>query len=187
MKMFGMFRVVFLCLITLTGCSTQLKVEQTDSKSGYFPTDRRAKVVLSKSFDLDRRKALVLVSDSEFAHGQMTEIGYFDHVITFADLEKQLIANKLTDKVATLRDRIGIHNAARNYKPFLWFRYRSTGTGVDRYAQYVLTDPLTMEDLLVVETPLSFWVGNVNDQNNWYPMYNALIDYIKENSKTFRK
>ena len=69
----------------------------------------------------------------------------------------------------------------------MWFHGKMHGSGTERYSQFILTDPVTLDDLLVVETHLDFlWTG-VNDQNNWYPMFNALIDYIKQNSKGYGK
>lgn len=140
----------------------------------------------SKSFNLDERKSLVLVPNSEFEKNQLKNIGYFDEVITFEDLESLIVKNNLSDKVPSIRDRIGVNNAAKHYKPFMWFRFDIRGTGNQQYAQFMLTDPLTLEDCFVAETHLDrIWSG-VNDQYNWYPMFNALIDYIKENSSTYK-
>lgn len=86
----------------------------------------------------------------------------------------------------SVKDKIGINNAAKHYKPFLWFRLDSHGSGTKEYVQFLLTDPLTLEDYFITETHLDrIWSG-VNDQNNWYPMYNSFIAYIKENSKTYK-
>src|SRR4030067_868418 len=107
--------------------------------------------------------------------------------MTFDDLEKRIIAANLATKVPTVADRIGLSNAAKKYKPFMWLRFDTRGGGRDKYSQLVLTDPLTMEDYFITETYLDyFWTG-VNDQNNWYPMFNSLVDYIKKNSKTYKK
>ncbi len=171
--------------LALSACSS-LKIVEIDPNTGYFPTKNKATIVTKKSFDLDERKSLILVSNSEFEQKQMENIGYFDEVITFEDLESLIVKNNLGDKIPSVKDRIGINNAAKHYKPFMWFRFDTRGTGNQQYAQFILTDPLTLEDYFVTETHLDkMWVG-VNDQYNWYPMFNSLIDYIKENSKTYK-
>lgn len=172
--------------VICTACSS-MKVTEVDPKTGYFPSSSKATIITSKTIDLDAHKALVVVENSEFLLGQLRNIGYFGDVITVEELETRIIKAGLTDKVQSLRDKIGLNNAAKNYKPFLWLRYDSRGTGNSEYAQFILTDPITLEDYFVTETHLDrVWAG-VNDQNNWYPMFNALIDYITQNSKTYRK
>jgi hypothetical protein len=183
-----MFRNLLTAIAVLSlGACTTAKVVQLDPATGYFPSMTKANLIVNKPVNLDAQKALVLVPNGEFSKGQMQNIGYFTEVMNFDDLEKAIIQNKLTDKVPTVKERIGINNAARNYRPFLWFHLNIKTDNGNRLAQYILTDALTMEDYMVAETKLDFvWTG-VNDQNNWYPMYNSLIDYIKANSKTYRK
>lgn len=176
--------VVLMSLVL--GACTSLKVTQLDEKTGYFPTNSKAKVVTNKPMDIDARKGLILVPNSEFEKEQIQNIGYFDEVITFDELATKIVQNDLGDKVPALEEKIGVHNAAKYYKPFLWFRVDSRGSGLQQYVQFILTDPLTLEDYFVTETHLDrLWKG-VNDQFNWYPMFNAFIDYIKANSKTYK-
>jgi len=179
------FFVAVLAALLLSACSA-FKVVDLDS-TGHFPTQTTAKVVLSKPVDLDSRKALILVPPSDFEKGLVGKIGYFDEVMTFEDLEKKVVAANMGDRIPSVRDRIGINNAAKHLKPFLWLKFERKGTGNDRYARYTLIDAKTMEDYFAAETHLDYvWTG-VNDQHNWYPMFNALIDYIRENSKTYRR
>lgn len=177
--------LILIFALTLGAC-TSLKVVELDPVTGYFPTENKAVVVTNKPFDLDARKSLLLVSNSEFEKNQIKNIGYFDEVINFKELEALIVKNNLGDKVSSVKDRIGLNNAAKYYKPFLWFRIDTRGTGNEQYVQFIITDPLTLEDYFVTETHLDrVWAG-VNDQNNWYPMFNSLIDYIKANSKTYK-
>mgnify|MGYP001203456763 FL=1 len=177
--------IIILCFFVLGGCSS-FKVAKVDPETGYFPSKTKATVVVNKPLDLDQRNSLILVANSDFQENQIRNINYFKDVITFEDLETIIVKNDLGDKVPSLEDRIGVHNAAKYYKPFLWFRFDIRGKGRDMYAKFILTDPLTLEDYFVTETHLDrFWKG-VNDQNNWYPMFNSFIDYIKENSKTYK-
>jgi hypothetical protein len=178
------YNFMFVCVV-LCGCSS-LKVAKVDPKSGYFPSKTKATIVVNKPLDLDQRNSLILEANSEFQENQIKNINYFKEVITFEDLEAIIVKNDLGTKVPSIKDRIGINNAAKHYKPFLWFRFDTRGSGNDEYAQFILTDPLTLEDYFITETHLDRICSGVNDQSNWYPMYNSLIDYIKEHSKTYK-
>ena len=183
-----MYRQILLgaVLLCFAGCSS-MKVVPLDQKTGRFPSDTKATVATSKPFDLDSRKALILVPTSEFVVGQVRNIGYFTEVMTVDDLEKVIVQKNLADKVPSVHDAIGLSNAAKNYQPFLWLHLKTRGTGTQTFAQFILTDPVNLDDLLVVETHLDYIWSGVNDQNNWYPMFNALIDYIQANSKTYHR
>jgi hypothetical protein len=180
------FLSVIILALSLGACSS-MKVADVDSKTGYFPTTTKANVLTSKSIDLDSRKSLLLIPNDEFVKGQIANIKYFDEIMTFVDLEKKIVHANLTDKVQSVSDRIGVSNAAKHYKNFLWFRFEKKGEAKDRRGQFILTDAKTMEDYFVAETKFDYVWSGVNDQNNWYPMFNALIDYIKQNSRTYRK
>lgn len=173
-------------IVLVAGC-TSLKVVEVNPNTGYFPAQKKAAVVKSVKTDLDARKALVLVANSPFEEGMVKNIGYFDEVITFQELETRIVKANLTDKIPSLRGNIEISNAAKQYKDFLWFRYNVRGSGNQRHAQFILTDPVTLDDWFITETHLDYVWAGVNDQNNWYPMMNAFIDYIRENSKSYRK
>lgn len=54
---------------------------------------------------------------------------------------------------------------------------------VKQHAQLILTDALNAEDYFVTDTPIGW--NSENDQHNWYPMFNSLIDYIKQNSQSY--
>ena len=55
-----------------------------------------------------------------------------------------------------------------------------------KYAQFILTDPLTLEEIFITEKYLDYVWAGVNDRTTWYPMFNSFIDYIRENSKTYK-
>jgi hypothetical protein len=172
--------------LAMTAC-TVFKVVEVDPKTGYFPTRNKAKVIANTPIDLDSKKSLLVAANSDFEQGLLKNIAYFDEVITWDELQKRIIAANLTDKIPSVSDRIGVFNAAKYYKPYIFLRIEFKGEGQEQYARLALTDPLTMEDYFLTETHLDHTWAGVNDQNNWYPMYNALIDYIKDNSKSYRK
>ena len=175
-------------LLLFTACSN-MKVSQLDPTTNRFKTEDKAIIVKSIKLDLDKYKSLLLLPNDDFMKGQIQNIKYFDKSITIEELESEIIKNNLIDKVPSITDKIGVSRAAREYKPFLWLRFdvRDAGEYNKRYAQFILTNPKTSEDLLIVEKHLDYIWAGVNDQNTWYPLFNAIVDYIDENSKTWAK
>lgn len=184
-----MLRLLSIAIVSFVFAGCNFQISKIDSSTGYFPTEVKADVVLKKPFDIDQRKSLLLVPNSEFIKGQAINIGYFDEVMDFTDLENRVIAAALVDKIPGVNNRIGVGNAAKHYKPFLWLRFASApvGSSATVRLQGFLTDPISMEDLFVTETFVSGGLKSVDDQSHWYPMFNALIDYIKQNSNMHKK
>ncbi len=180
-----MKKIVLIVIALMLSACTSLKVVKLDPKTGLFPTKKEATVITNTPLNLDERKALVLVPNAEFDKDSIKNIGYFDQVITSDDLETLVVQNNLGEKVPSIKGRIGINNAAKHYKSFLWLRYDTRGSRPKQYAQLILTDPLTLEDIFVAETYMDYLWSGVNDQSNWYPMFNSLIEYIKKNSRTY--
>jgi hypothetical protein len=164
-----------------------MQVTTVDPETGYFKTKKQAVTIVNKAVDLDSMRELLLVPDQEFVLGQIGNIGYFSNIMTFNDLEKAIIVNGLQDKVPDVRNKIGINKAANEYRPFLWFRFATRGSGNKEYGQFILTDPKTLEDIFTAEIHLDYLWAGVNDQHTWYPLFNELIKYIEANSKTYRK
>lgn len=182
-----MTKRLFLLLLScfVVGC-TSLKVTQLDPNTGRFPTKEKATVVKSEKVDLDSLKSVLLISDNYFIKGQLENIHYFGKIITFSDLQNIIVQKELTDEVPSIEDRIGIHKAYEAYKPFLWFHVDSQMIDGQKYAQFILTDPDKLKDIFVVQQKLDYVWKGVHDQNVWYPMFNALIDYIEANSKVYK-
>lgn len=174
-------------LLLLAACATNFEVSKRDAESGYFPTTIKSVVVKNTPISLDEVRDLLVVPNSDFLQGQSENIGYFNEVITVEELESRIIQAGLTDKVPSLRDKIGLSNAARHYKPFMWLHLDRRQEGKKTYAQLVLTDPLTSENYFVTETLVDVAWSGLSDKNNWYPMFNALIEYIEANSEAYRK
>lgn len=178
----------------LAGCTT-MKVVTPDPNTGYFTgsksgntkTVKKATIIKNVPVDLDSKKQLIVVVGEEFSPQMVKNLGYFDSVVNFKELEELIIKNNLTDAVPDVNSRIGLNKAAKAYKPFLWLHWNTRKDGNKSYQQLVLTDPLTLEDYFVSETYLDYVWAGVSDQNNFYPAFNALVDYIKDNSKTFKK
>lgn len=179
---------LILSACVLTACSVG-KVQPLDPVSGTLPAKAKADIRTQVALDLDQRRKLVVISDAEhgFFKRQIEQFAYFDEVIPRSELEVRIIRAQLGDEVPTIADRIGLNNAARRYRPFLWIHLERTRKDNTPFAQLVMTDATTMEDLFVAETELDFAWKGVNDQYNWYPLMNALVDYIESNSNTWRR
>ena len=173
--------IFLVCL--LTGCVTVLQVTGTDPVTGYFPTSHKAKIVKNSKFDMDARKSLLVAGGEDFGVKMINNINYFDNIITPKELEKEIIKNGLADKIPNINNQIGLHNAATKYKKFLYVSFQTRRIDNKPVMQFVVTDPVSMEDIFIAEAqdlPR-------NDQTVFYPLYNALIDYIRENSETYQK
>lgn len=171
-------------IILLTGCTT-MEVVKPDSKTGLFSVSKVATITKNIPIDLDTKKSLILVPNGDFTGNMVKNIGYFDKVINFEELEVIIIKEDLTDAVPSIVDRIGINKAAKAYKPFLWLRWDTRKDGSKKYQQLILTDPITLEDYFITETYLDYVWAGVNDQNNNYPMFNAFIKYLQQHSETY--
>jgi hypothetical protein len=79
-----------------------------------------------------------LVPPNDFMQGEIANIHYFGEVITPEDLQKAIVQNGLSDKVAWISDLIGLSNAAKYYQAFLWFHGKMHGAGSERYSQFIL-------------------------------------------------
>lgn len=186
-----MKKLLFLSILLITtGCVE--RVATLDPSTGTFKTEESATVVTNKKVQLDELKSIILVSEDgrdfydEFNKQAVKNIGYFNNVVDFDELQTYVIQNNLAEDVPELRDRLGLHNLAKSYKPFLWLRYKHRRAEDKKfYLQLILTNTLTFEDYFIAETAMdNVWSGT-NSKENWYPMMNAFIDYIKDNSETF--
>lgn len=175
---------VLLLLICISGCYAQSfkAVKLTDK--GYLPTQYKAKIVKSVPVDLDSKKDILLVGITplDFHKSQLQNIGYFDKLLTHEELEKIIVQEGLTDRVRTVYGQIGINSAARHYRNFLWWTFEGRQENGKKYLQYKLVDALTLDEYFVVESAVH---GYESDLRNNYPMFNALIDYIKSNSRIY--
>lgn len=164
---------------------TVMKVSDKN-QDGFFQSSKKADILVNQAFDLDNNNQLLIVPNNTFMIGMAEKIGYFDRVITFDDLEKEIIKDNKQDEVGPLTGKIGINNAYRKYKKFLFLKFDDNKNKSKRL-QLKLVNPENFDEIFVGDTLYDdFWVG-VNDQNTFNPLFNALITYIKANSKTYGK
>lgn len=172
-------------LLSLGACVSVMEISEIDLKTGYFPAKATADITKKDKYDIDSMKSLLLVTSGPFVEGQVRNMKYFDKIISSDDLATIVVREKLQTKVNSNIDRIFFNQAYENYKPFLWLRYKERNEGKDVYAQFILTEPKDMTDLFIAEKRLDRFKG-INDQTIWYPLCNALLDYIRDNSTTYK-
>jgi len=171
-------------VLALGACGTQMQVVNTDAKTGYFPTGEKVlkgTTLTSEKVDLKRYGEIILVPRNDFDKGMVQKLGIAKEVIDIEQLQTRVVQANLTDKVPSVSDRIGISNAARYYKPFLWVRYDFGGQVRGKEAKLIVTEADTQKDVFVASIPLDYVWAGVNDQNARYPLYNALLDWVKSN------
>lgn len=181
-------------VLTVAGCGTTGKVIEPNS-SGYLATGsngatERAKTVVSEKINLADYKAFALATMGDFAVKQVRELGIFSEVLEIKDLQARIIEKNLQDKVPSLaaNDRIGISNAGKYYQKFLWIHFDIEKRDDKRIIKLIATEATTSRDVFVAEREvnsgalaLAYGIGAPNDQNMWYPLFNAMVAWLKSN------
>jgi len=174
--------VLLAALVPLAACTVG-KAVKPNPETGYIGEGEAAKMadtVLAKPVDLSRYGKLVVVTAGDFAEEQTRNLGRFDEVIDIEELQRRIVAADLGAKVPSVSDRIGLSNAAKHWQPFLWVRYDEESRGAKLYGRLVVTDAATLEDVFIAEKHLDYVWKGVNDQNTFYPMFNSLIAWLKD-------
>lgn len=176
--------IITLVSLSIQSCSVMKVSEKNDE--GYFKSTKKAVVLTNQPYDLDNNKQLLVVPNVEFIRGMGEKIGYFDRVITFDDLEKEIIRDNKQDEVGALIGKIGINNIYRKYTKFLYLKLDSNKDKKNRI-QLTLINPENFDEIFVGDVLYDTkWIG-VYDTNTFNPLFNALINYIEENSETYHR
>ncbi|GAB4027730.1 hypothetical protein GCM10028773_59840 [Spirosoma koreense] len=163
-----------------------MKVAKTDSATGRFTTGYTAKIIKSAEINMDTLKAIAVVPNSDYIKNMAQNIGYFDTVITIEELEKQIISANLTNEIQSVNSLIGMNNAARKYKPFVYLTFSKEVKGSRQYLQLKMLSAKTMQDLLISEVHVDYMWKGFSDQTVLYPLFNTLIDYLEAHSQIYR-
>lgn len=173
-----------LILLTFISCGTVGKVTEKQ-ENGMFKASKEAKTIKNVPFELDTHKTLLVVPNGKYLLGMSKNIGYFDRVIKFEEFELEIIKAQKQEEVNSLSGKIGLSNAYRKYKPYLYIEFDSNEENKD-FLQLKLINPKNAEELFVAEIFMdTLWAG-VYDGNTFNPLFNQLIKYIKTNSKTYK-
>lgn len=84
----------------------------------------------------------------------------------------------MQNEIPTINSLIGLSNASKKYKSFLYLTLQSVQRDHHQYAQLKLFNPKTGEYLFSSEMQL----GYPSDQGVFYPLFNSLIDYLQRHS-----
>lgn len=167
------------------GANSIMKVTELNAKTGRFPTRKNATVVKSTACELDKYKSLLLLPDNDFVRGQIANIHFFEETLRIEQVEALLNHQETPDPLGCSLDRQGIQAASQVYRPFLWLQFTTRQQGATVFGRFELIRPDDLTELFAVETQFDYEGEGVSDQNTWYPMFNALVDYIDQNSKTW--
>ena len=170
--------------VFIQGCTMLKVVERSDKDNGYFYENIiQANTIISlDTVNMDNYKPLLVVPKSEFLVGMSKNLNFFDEVITLEDLEKRIIEANLQEKVPTVNSYIGLSNAYKAYKPFLYLNIGPDKRDKKIVQQLKLVNPNTGKEIFLSELESSY----PNDQGVWYPLYNSLIDYLRRTSKSYK-
>jgi hypothetical protein len=181
----NIIKLTFLGLagLLLNSCGSVMKVSDLN-EDGLFYSTKESETIKSVDFDLDSHKELLVVPDGVYMKGMAEKIHFFGRVITFDDLEKEIITNNKQDEVGPLTGKIGINNAYRKYKKFLFLRFDSNKERNSRL-QLKLINPENFDEIFIADTYYdTVWIGAF-DGNTFNPLFNELIKYIRKNSKSY--
>ncbi|MBA3674993.1 MAG: hypothetical protein H0W75_08595 [Chitinophagaceae bacterium] len=101
--------------------------------------------------------------------------------MTIADLERDIIAKGLSDKIPNISGRIGMHNAYINYKPFVILSLSSKDLVTKGYrVRLNLYDPMRSDLIFQNEVRVNIAWEGYTDQKVLFPLLNSLVDYLNE-------
>ncbi|MCW5655623.1 hypothetical protein [Hydrogenophaga sp.] len=181
-----LFAIALASVVLLAACGTQRQVAAVDPNTGRLVSEKgtvtEATVVTSHKFDLPRHKQMAFVSGlGNYGVDQLRMFGYFDQVVSYDDLQKIVISNRLQEQVPSLNEPIGLSKLYRAYKPFLWVHFKRVERQNKPYLQLVASNPDTLDEVFVAEVHMDFVWAGVTDQNARYPLFNAFNRWVQQN------
>lgn len=177
----------------IISCSPTLKVKQLDEKTGKLPTDTKLnpeEILVDKNINLGEYKQFLYIKNSgvnmekfdKYIVETLKNIGGFDKFYTQAELEQYVIQNKLTDKVTSISDYIGLLNLQKQVGNFMVCEVTPEYLGgYDYIFKLKLVNPATSETALEVKHKAFNWGGL--DRPLFNPVFNYYIDWVRKNSK----
>ncbi len=101
--------------------------------------------------------------------------------MTVYELQKDIIAKGLADKIPSISDKISLYNACISYKPFVMLIPSSEDLKTQGFrSRLSLYDPLQSDMIFKNEVRLNLMWEGYSDQKVLYPLLNSLIDYLNE-------
>lgn len=178
---------LMLIVLLLAGCSTVGQPSDLDPATGRIKTysSVTAKVVRSEKINISNYQELILTLGGTFFKEQTIKFGYFKTVVNRADMEKLLIRENKSGIVPDVTNLLSWKKIADNYKPFLVLTIDMRTTGRrDRFAVLKAIQADTATEVFEAEVSLTSFgtiMNGPNDDNVFYPLYNAFIDWVNSN------
>lgn len=193
----GLLAALVLGVLPLAACGTTFQVANVDPTTGRFAVATRDEVpataiTVRKPFDIDNSKALVYVRSNiaevptydAYFEDQLVKLGYFGEVVRKEEFERKLVQAGKMEGIASIDGFVGLARAREQYGPFLFIDVKLEAfAGYQVKMDMAVYDPANATELLKVSHQVTNWDGL--DIVLFQPMMNVLVDWIKENSKTY--
>ncbi len=166
-------------------CSIETIAQTTDSNlnSKLFPTKGHKEVAILKSTNVsaDTLKTLLIVPNTTSWIEIGKKINYFKEVMTVAELQRDIIAKGLSDKIPSISDRLGLYNACIHYKHFVLLNMSVEDLKTQGVrTRLSLFDPMRSDIIFKNEVRLNMMWEGYSDKKILYPLLNSLVDYLSE-------
>lgn len=129
----------------------------------------------------DTLKTLIIVPDNEKIIKQVKEMSYFKEIKTIKELQQEIIAKGLTDKIPNVSDRIGLYNAYKYYKPFVMLYFSSEDKKLEGLRiRLNLFDPGRSDIIFQNEVRINLMWEGTSDKKTIFPLLKSLAEYLNE-------
>ncbi len=171
--------------LLLSACATTLKTIELDDKTGRYTTKSLIPsngVLVNTPFKNTYRPVVYVKTHdkhkvyNKFVFNSFKNMGVFGKVLSKKDLEKYVFENKLTSKVPSVSDSIGLHNLTKHMGNFLIVHFEIQFKGGYNFeADIIARDPVSNKIVFHVRNSAFNWSGL--DQPLFYPLFNAFIEW----------
>ena len=180
--------VILAIVLLSSGCATTLQPTALDPQTGYFPTSSKLPadgIKVKKEFVSGKYRSLLYVKMEEknekynqfFLKG-FTNMNVFQKVADKNQLETLVFERKLTEKVSSVSDLIGLNNLQKQIGPFLVVEpYVEWKGGYNFEASLKAIDPETGETVLHIRNAALNWAGL--DQPLFFPLLNGFLEWTQ--------
>jgi len=171
-------------IILLTSCGTFEKAAMMNPSTNYFPSkDNKQKsvIVLKKiPVDADTLKTLLVVPTTDYWLQMGQNLKYFEKVLTYDQFQSAIVKEELSEKIPNVSDKVGLNRAYNVYKPFVILNLTKVKKGNGWFAGLTLYDPNRAETIFENEIWLNLMWDGWTDQGTMFPLFNSLLDYLRE-------
>jgi len=172
-------------VLLFNSCMTRYS-SNINPKTNYFNTNafndhkKRVTVITETNVNADSIRHLLIVSN-ELNLEIAKNLNFFNEVMTFDQFEDAIIHAGLADEIKSIRNRTGLHKAAILFRPFVVLENVSSGFGLNSKNGFRLYDPLKEEVIFENEMREGlFDPSTPTPINSYFPLYNSLLDYLRE-------